>query len=251
MRIFGGRIDDIPSKNNLAGRFEDFLHGNKTNVVFTLNPEILLYARTHGDFVTTLSSADLSLPDGFGITLVQFLKNRQHIRRFAGIDAAESLFPLAAQQNATILLFGGEKGAATRASKNFRKRFPQLRIFAVGEDVCFRNSGRACEKKSEQRITQTISAYEPQIIFVGLGAPKQENWIALYRNEFPSVRIMIAVGGAFDIWSGRLRRAPKILRASGLEWLWRLVQEPKRLPRIWRAVCIFPLQALRDGSKIR
>jgi N-acetylglucosaminyldiphosphoundecaprenol N-acetyl-beta-D-mannosaminyltransferase len=83
-------------------------------------------------------------------------------------------------------------------------------------------------------------------VLVGLGAPKQERWIARHADAFPSARILIGVGGAFDMWAGRFRRAPRALHAIGLEWAWRLALEPSRLPRIVNAVVVFPLRVLAD-----
>jgi N-acetylglucosaminyldiphosphoundecaprenol N-acetyl-beta-D-mannosaminyltransferase len=100
----------------------------------------------------------------------------------------------------------------------------------------------------EDETVEAIRSAAPSIVLVGLGAPKQERWIERHADAFPSVRIMIGVGGAFDMWAGSKRRAPRAFRTFGLEWLWRLALEPRRLPRIVRATVVFPVLALFDRA---
>jgi len=102
-------------------------------------------------------------------------------------------------------------------------------------------------EREDEMIDAVLSA-APTIVLVGLGAPKQERWIARHADAFPSVRVMIGVGGAFDMWAGSRRRAPRAFRRLGLEWLWRLTLEPRRLPRIIRATVVFPVLAVFDRT---
>lgn len=244
--LFEVRIDELATPEKLIERLYIMLDEPRSHTIVTPNPEILLLARTDPAFVITLNQAELSLPDGIGISFISLLKHGRWLKRYTGIDTAEILLSFAEKQDLTVLLLGGKRASASHATKNLRERFSKIRVFAAGEDVCFQNNGASCEKESDSRIAETIERYAPDIILVGLGAPKQENWIERHHNDLPSVRIMMAVGGAFDVWSGSLHRAPSIFRAAGLEWFWRLVQEPKRLPRILRATVLFPWYALKD-----
>jgi N-acetylglucosaminyldiphosphoundecaprenol N-acetyl-beta-D-mannosaminyltransferase len=117
---------------------------------------------------------------------------------------------------------------------------------AVDEDGIARSMARP--EDGEDETVDVIRSAAPTIVLVGLGAPKQERWIERHADAFPSVRIMIGVGGAFDMWAGSKRRAPRAFRALGLEWLWRLALEPRRLPRILRATVVFPVLALFDRA---
>ena len=92
---------------------------------------------------------------------------------------------------------------------------------------------------------EKIREEAPDILLIALGHGKQEKWIAAHLPELPSVKVAMGVGGAFDFIAGRVLRAPRILRRLGLEWLWRLILQPSRLPRIWRAVIKFPILVLR------
>jgi len=104
------------------------------------------------------------------------------------------------------------------------------------------------QPEREPQLLERIRAAAPTIVLVGLGAPKQERWIVRHAADFPSARVMMGVGGAFDMWAGRLPRAPGLLHRLGLEWAWRLALEPHRLRRITRATLVFPFLALTDRS---
>jgi N-acetylglucosaminyldiphosphoundecaprenol N-acetyl-beta-D-mannosaminyltransferase len=94
-----------------------------------------------------------------------------------------------------------------------------------------------------------LAAYAPELLLVAFGHPKQEMWIARHLPDLPSVKVAVGIGGTLDYWSGAKKRAPQFLRSLGLEWFWRLMQEPKRWRRIFDAVVVFPSLVLWD--KIR
>jgi N-acetylglucosaminyldiphosphoundecaprenol N-acetyl-beta-D-mannosaminyltransferase len=97
-------------------------------------------------------------------------------------------------------------------------------------------------------MVDELQRAEPAVVLVGLGAPKQERWIAQHADDVASARILIGVGGAFDMWAGRFRRAPRLMHRVGLEWAWRLALEPGRFPRIVRATIVFPFRALTERA---
>ncbi|MFH1537059.1 MAG: WecB/TagA/CpsF family glycosyltransferase, partial [Patescibacteria group bacterium] len=96
----------------------------------------------------------------------------------------------------------------------------------------------------EGEVEKMIDQYKPDIIFVGLGFPDQEKWIAHHLRKFGYVKVFVGIGGAFDFLSEKTTRAPKLIRNSGFEWLWRLIKHPNRIKRIFNAVIIFPLRVL-------
>lgn len=246
--IFNVRLDCISSRKELEARCESFLASDRTSSIFTPNPEILLRARRDPGYATLLNTADLLLPDGVGILFVQFLRGQARVRRWPGVDSAEAVLDFVASEGGTVLLLGGRAGVARAAAAQLRGRWPRLRIETAAEGVPFGGGGVAVAAEDEGRIERRIADLEPQVVLVGLGAPKQELWISRHSRAFPSVRIMMGVGGALDMWAGRLPRAPQAVSSLGLEWLWRLVQEPSRLPRVLRATVLFPWHALRDGG---
>jgi N-acetylglucosaminyldiphosphoundecaprenol N-acetyl-beta-D-mannosaminyltransferase len=244
--IFGVRLHQLPSWGSVRIACESFLSDGRTHCVYTPNPEILLYARKHVDYATLLNEADLALPDGFGIVLVHLLRRRAWMPRWAGIDVAELILRLAAERGARVMFLGGRDGIGDRAAARWRSEIPGLDVVTAGDNVRFDDDGAALRSRDESELEERIRDSRPAVIFVSIGHPKQERWIVRHRPAIPSARVMIGVGGALDVWGGRYSRAPGWLRSLGFEWLWRLFQDPARLPRILRATIEFPARALTE-----
>lgn len=245
--IFGVRLDELASVEQLRGVATGFLDGDRAFRIFTPNPEILLYAREDSSYADVLRSADLALPDGTGVAIVQTLRNGRSVRRWPGVEIAALLLRLAAERGETVAFVGGTPEVAERSAARWRA-LPGLKVVTAGAGATIGEDGLARPADREDEIVEAIRSAAPTIVLVGLGAPKQERWIERHADDFPSVRIMIGVGGAFDMWAGSKRRAPRAFRTLGLEWLWRLALEPRRLPRILRATVVFPVLALFDRT---
>jgi N-acetylglucosaminyldiphosphoundecaprenol N-acetyl-beta-D-mannosaminyltransferase len=244
--IFGVRLHDVDSEAEVRERLSVFLDGDRANVVFTPNPEILLRARRDAAYAGVLNAADLALPDGTGVAIVLSARARRRVRRWPGVELAGTLMRLASDRGDRVALLGSTPDVADRAIARWRTVAPALDACVVAPGVTIGADGAGVSDEDERRTVEAIREAAPAIVMVGLGAPKQERWIARHADLFPSVRILIGVGGAFDMWAGRFRRAPRALHAVGLEWAWRLVLEPSRLPRIINAVVVFPLRVLAD-----
>jgi N-acetylglucosaminyldiphosphoundecaprenol N-acetyl-beta-D-mannosaminyltransferase len=223
-----------------------FLDGDVTRHVFTPNPEILLYARDHPDFRSLLDHADLALPDGAGIALVHLVRTRRRIRRWPGVDVAEATVRLAAARGDPVMFVGGNGDVGRQAAARWRAELPGFSVTAVGSGVRIGEDGVAVSPEEGGTLIESIRSSAPRVVLVAFGAPKQERWIDRYSAEVPSARIMMGVGGTLDMWAGRFPRAPRMMHRLGLEWLWRLAQQPSRLPRIVRATIVFPWHALGE-----
>ena len=245
--IFGVRLDELETVDQLRSVTTGFLDGDRAFRIFTPNPEILLRAREDTGYADVLRSADLALPDGKGVTLVQTLRDGRTVRRWPGVEIAAFLVRLAAERGETVAFVGGAPDVAERAAARWRT-LPGLKVVVAGAGVVVDEDGSTRPSERDDEMVDTIRSAAPAIVLVGLGAPKQERWIARHADAFPSVRVMIGVGGAFDMWAGSKRRAPRAFRTLGLEWLWRLALEPRRLPRIIRATVVFPFLALFDRT---
>lgn len=244
--IFGVRVDELPSLRALRATCASLLDEGPPARIFTPNPEILLLARGDPTYAAILNTADLALPDGVGVAAVASLRRRRRVRRWPGVDVAATVLDLTAARSAPVAFVGGRGGAAERAAAVWRRRHPGLRLDVVGDDVAFGDDGLAADPGRGDHLLDALRRSGPAVVVVGLGAPKQERWIAEHASALPSVKVFAAVGGAFDMWSGRLRRAPVPLRRLGLEWAWRVALEPTRLPRILRSTIEFPLRALAE-----
>jgi len=196
--------------------------------VFTPNPEMLLLASEDKAFASLLRSADLLLPDGVGVLLGARLVGRRLPERLTGIDSAEWLLSFAARQGLRVFLLGGREGVAEAAGRALTDRFPSL-------TVCGTHHGyfdKSRDSLENQALLSLLRAKAPDLLFVCFGAPAQERWIAENADAIPSLRLCMGLGGALDVWSGSVRRAPKFIQKCGFEWLWRALSEPKRFPRL-------------------
>ena len=224
------RLDNLDSQE-LWLTLADYLHSQANHLVVTVNPEFTLAAQKNKRFRDILNKADLSLPDGFGLILAAKTYGCQLIRH-TGADLTAALLAYAQDNDLPLAIVnwrGGLSPAKTLKPALLAK-FPRLRL--IIEDT-----GRA--GRLGQRQIQRLKDFKPAILFSGLGAPWQEYFLDSQRSVFPSVRLMIGIGGSFDFIIGRIKRAPQFWQTIGLEWLWRLIQQPWRWRRIWQAVFVF------------
>jgi N-acetylglucosaminyldiphosphoundecaprenol N-acetyl-beta-D-mannosaminyltransferase len=213
---------------------------NQQTWIVTANPEILLHAKKDSHYWDTIRRADIRSVDGFGLQLVGWLKGSK-TSRVTGVALADEIAKVCAKQNWTLVLVGGQDGASDKSAWMLRKRHPELKVFA--EDGGNVGVEGIADETGEASVTR-ISEYEAHVILVAFGHPKQEFWINRYRDRFPTAKLFIGVGGTFDFWSGNAKRAPFWMQQIGIEWLYRLITQPKRWPRIWNALIVFPLKAL-------
>lgn len=213
--------------------------------IVTANPEILLEARRDAEYAKTLQQADLRVVDGFGLWALLRLAG-QKVERVTGVDLAEVVLDQAQKEGWRVGFVGGGSNVAQKARTNVQKRFPSLEVHTEeGGRVGVDGTGDDVGEEARHRLV----LFAPHVLFVAFGHPKQERWIAKYLADFPSVKVVIGVGGTFDYWAGTVRRAPPVLRVLGLEWLWRLILEPRRFKRIWNAVVVFPVLFLLDSFR--
>lgn len=223
IQIMGVRVDAV-TLEEASSIAEAMLSGNG-GYITTPNPEIILHAQKDAEFRRILNNSALSLPDGAGIIWAAKKLGAQINERVTGTDFLYNLSMLCAKKNLKLALVGAKQGVAEAAAGELKKRFLDLdvRDFFDGN-------------------IKKISDYCPQVVAVALGHGKQEKFIVRLLPLVPSIKIAIGVGGALDYISGAKRRAPKWMRKKGLEWLWRLIQEPRRLPRIINAAIVFPIK---------
>ncbi len=244
VNILGVEVSDV-SRAEALGRVQNALSSQFQHYIVTPNPEIVLAATQDGTLRSILNHADLSLPDGFGLKIAARILGVGLRNRITGADFMELIVALAESERWPLFLLGGANAKiAERAAWRLRYQYRNALIagYASGGEVAFKDGKWIA---SEADVIQKINRSGASILFVGFGAPKQEKWIFSNLDKLPTVRIAMTIGGAIDFWAGVRRRAPRFVRGLGLEWLWRLILEPKRSGRIWNATAVFLWTALR------
>lgn len=191
--------------------------------VFTPNAEILTKALHDKAAFQLLRRADLLLPDGIGVLLLSRRQRTPIQERIPGIELGEWLLSYAAEHRLPVYLLGGAEGVAKRAAEKLQRRFPALVITGTHHGYP--------SPEEEEALLRSLEKAAPRILLVCMGFPKQERWILAHRDRIPSA-VALGLGGALDVWSGDFRRAPKTVQRLGAEWLWRILQSPRRLLRL-------------------
>lgn len=215
------------SKEELAKLLEERLETEQSTVIFTPNADIAGKAQRVPDLHRLLAKADLLLPDGAGILLAS---RRQALRplthRLAGIEGGEMALSLAAARGDAVYFLGGKPGVAASAAKNWQSRLPALKIAGTHHGY-FDADG-----PENDRVLRDVRESGARLLFVCLGFPAQESWIMQNKDRLPAVRLFMGLGGSLDVWAGHVRRAPALVRRIHLEWLWRMLANPRKFTRL-------------------
>lgn len=226
MQILGCRLDELDAAAATQQITALAESGNGAQVV-TLGTEMVVYAQRDPAFRAVVNAAALSLCDTVGLLLVA-RKRGSHLReRVAGIELIGPVCAEAARSGAPIYLFGSAPSVAERAAAELLRRYPGL-VIAGTRDGYF-------PENDSERIALAIRDSGAKILFVGLGSPRQEFWIAKHART-AGVGVALGIGGSLDVISGTVQRAPAAWRQMNLEWLYRLVREPNR----WRRQLALP-----------
>ena len=194
--------------------------------VVTPNAVMLDACRHDARYATLLNSATLALPDGRGILMAAKRQGTTLPMRVAGIDFGEQILQKAALDGSRVFLLGGKDGVAARAAEKLTAQMPNLQICGTHHGYFDRLGTQ------NDRVCAKIRADDPQILFVCLGFPIQEEWMMQNLQKLPSVRLCACLGGSLDVWSGKIKRAPLPVQKVGLEWAWRMLRQPRRLKQL-------------------
>ncbi len=205
------------------GILERFASERRTHLIVTSDASSIVRAQEDEEFRQIVQSADLVTPDGIGVIWGARLLGLPVYQRVPGVDLMAKLCERAAQKGWKVFMLGAKPGVAELAAKNLQARYQGLQIVGT-------HHGYFSPEEEPQVITK-INAAQPDILFVAFGIPKQEKWIASHADEL-QVPICIGVGGSFDVYAGVVKRAPEWVQRLCLEWLYRTIKEPRRLPRL-------------------
>lgn len=219
----GVRYDNVTMDEALQ-KGKELLRGETAAVCVTPNAEIAYEAMHDEKFRDLLNQADLVLPDGAGVVLGAKILKTPLKQKVAGIDFATNMLPVFAEQGTKLYLLGSKPGVAEAAAEKMKQLAPGLQICGTADGYF----------KDEAPVVEKINASGAQALLVCLGAPKQELFMFAHRDELKTVRLMAGLGGSLDGFAGNVKRAPKWMIKLQLEWLYRLVKEPKRFKRMLR-----------------
>lgn len=280
VNILGVKINRVSME--LAVKIADsFIISSGQNLIITANPELINNCQADSYLKSLVNQAAMVTADGIGLlwaakylslkssglldeagqllvslfSIIFYPKYLEDVlpERVTGADLMDKICELAAKKNWKIFLLGGQEGIAVKTKNALLKKYANLNIVGAEEGPQFQVSSIKFQVSSKLQITnnkfqktiENINQLQPDIFFVAFGAPKQELWLNEFLPKMPSVKLAMGVGGAFDFISGQVKRAPVIYRQLGLEWLFRLIQQPRRIVRIFNATIKFMFNVIK------
>lgn len=228
-KILNVRFDNV-TLSETVDLVKKWLKEDKQRHIITPNPEIVLLAQKNKKLKEIINKSALNIPDGIGIIFASILFPGEKLKeRVTGTDLMREISANSAEP---IFFLGAAQGVAENLKKTYQKTYPNINIVGT-------HAGSPSQKE-ENQIIEKINQSGAKILFVAYGAPAQELWINRNLKNLTTVKVAIGVGGAFDFESGKIKRAPILMQKIGLEWLFRLILEPKRIGRIIKATIVFP-----------
>ncbi|SHK77790.1 WecB/TagA/CpsF family glycosyltransferase [Desulforamulus aeronauticus] len=226
VNLLGAPIDNLNMQENVQ-QVVEFVRSGNPHTIITLNPEYLYRAQNQPELMKLVHEADLVTPDGAGIVWATKMAGIPVPERVTGIDLMLNLLPIAEQKGWGLFLLGSSPGVAGEAAEQLKKQHPALKIVGTHHGYFRPNE--------EPEIVAKVAAAQPHLLFVALGMPRQEQFIANYKDQM-QVPVSMGVGGSLDVIAGRVQRVSPWLQKLQLEWLGRLLKEPHR----WKRQLVLP-----------
>ncbi|HUT21899.1 MAG TPA: WecB/TagA/CpsF family glycosyltransferase [Candidatus Bipolaricaulota bacterium] len=244
--ILGVNIS-LDNKSEILFKIGEFLKSKTGHKIYTPNPEICLLANRDHKFKKLLNFADINIADGFGLKVGAAILGQKIPNRLTGVDLTWDILNIASQNGYRVMLLGGAGKVAKTAAKNIKQQLPNINIVGAGEgiEIKYQRGSIAYDINKNNKVLDFINKAQADIVFVAFDAAKQVYWIDQNLLKLKTVKLAMGVGGTFDFMAAKVKRSPSWLRKIGLEWLFRLLKQPKRIKRILNAVIVFPLICLK------
>ncbi len=235
------QLFDIPFDNfdfdDLLQFIDNAVLTQKPSYILTCNVDHLIKLESDPLFRTVYVNADVVVADGVAIIWASRMLHKPLKKKVSGSDILHELGKALEDRQYRLFFLGAAAGVAEAARQELLKQFPRMQV--VG---CYSPSyGFELNKSENKQIVSMLKQAQPDIVLVGVGAPKQEKWIYEHYHEY-GAPVSIGVGATFDFLSGKVKRAPRLFQRVGFEWLWRLLQEPGRL---WRRYLVEDMKFLK------
>ena len=220
--VMGVKFDNVTMAEAMD-RAREILDGSETVYVVTPNSEIVYEAMKDESLLQLLNDAALVLPDGAGVVLGSKILGTPLKEKVAGVEFADHLMDVMAEKGKKLYLLGSKPGIAEQAAEKMLEKHPKLQICGMADGYF----------KDENEVVAKVNEAGADVLFVCLGAPKQEKFMQAHKDEL-NVKMMCGLGGSLDSFAGTVKRAPRWMIDLSLEWLYRLLKEPKRIGRMMR-----------------
>lgn len=229
IKILGVRINNVDMDETM-NKIDGFFDSDELNYIYTPNPEIVMRAGRDEEFKKIINSASLNLCDGIGLMIASKLKKKPLKSRVTGYDTSIKILELMNERHLSLFLLGAKPGIAEKAIERINHDYPNIVIAGYNNGYFngSHNGHASCDE--EEALIQKINDSKADAIFVGMGAGYQEKFI-YYNKDKLKTKLAIANGGVIDVLAGNVKIAPAFIRKIGMEWLYRLVKEPKRFKR--------------------
>lgn len=237
VELLGYSIDDY-SFDEAVLKAKELIDSDKVSQVITINPEMFQTADNDSSFANIVREAEMVIPDGIGIKIGLKLTGK-NVARIPGIDFAKKLLKEAALSNIPVAIIGSKEEVITKAIENLQNEISGLNI------VYYHNG----YFDNDEEIYSELKNHSPKLILIAMGSPRQEKFIYEAKKKL-NPALMVGIGGSLDVWSGYVKRAPKIYQVLGLEWLYRTITQPSRFKRIFPTLPLFLIRVLNYKEKI-
>ena len=237
VELLGFNIDNY-SFEEAVTKAKVLIDGDKVAQVVTINPEMFQTAENDYHFASIINEAEMVIPDGIGVKIALKITGK-NAYRIPGIDFAKRLLKESALNNIPVAIIGSKQEVVTRAVENLQREI-------CGLNVVYYHNGYF---SNDDSVYEELKKHSPKLILVALGSPRQEKFIYEAKKRLNS-GLMIGIGGSLDVWSGSVKRAPKLFQLLGIEWLYRTICQPSRFKRIFPALPLFLIKVFNYKDKI-
>ena len=220
--ILGVQVDQV-SMAQTMDRLREFLRSGRPHFVITADASGIVQAQTDEEYRALYSQADLVTPDSVGVLWAAKRQGTPLSGRVSGVDLVDRLCAESAQTGHRIYFLGAAPGVAELAAERMRAVHPGCQIVGTRDGYFSRDD--------EPKIASEIAETKPDVLFVAMGIPRQEKFILAYQETI-GAKVAMGVGGSFDVFSGKVKRAPIAFQRLHLEWLWRLLQNPAKIAKV-------------------
>lgn len=239
VEILGVGFDSL-SREELKIQLNSMLTRGEQGYIVTPNPEILMCAEKDAEYRGIINHAALCIADGVGVIWASKILRAPIRERIPGVEMGEEILAMCAREGRGVFFLGGKQGVAEAAAEKMKAKYPGLVISGTHHGY-FDNS-------ENDRIVEHINNSRAQVLFVCMGFPYQEKWIADNLRLLSQVKLAFALGGSLDVYSGNVKRAPRLLCRVGLEWLWRAFSSTDHFVRVLKLPS-FILRVFRARSR--